>query len=106
MGVDGTIAVLPNNVSSFLDTLLAALKSGHSVTLLQGKANLTTVEASKLLGVSRQFLIGLLDRNEIPYHMVGTHRRLYARDVIAYKKKRDAQRRKVQIGRASCRERV
>lgn len=94
VGPDGKTQVLPNTLYSFLCTLLADLKAGHSVTILQSNADLTTVEASKLLGVSRQFLIGLLGKNEIPYHMVGTHRRLYARDVLAYKAKRDTARRK------------
>jgi excisionase family DNA binding protein len=48
-----------------------------------------------MLGVSRQFLIGLLEKKEMPCHMVGTHRRLYARDVLAYKTKRDTARTKV-----------
>jgi excisionase family DNA binding protein len=72
--------------------LLADLKAGHSVTIMQSNASLTTVEASKLLGISRQFLIGLLEKKEMPCHMVGTHRRLYARDVLAYKAKRDTAR--------------
>ena len=95
VGPDGRAEILPPSLYSFLCTLLADLKAGHSVTLLQSNASLTTVEASKLLGVSRQFLIGLLDTNEIPHHMVGTHRRLYARDVLAYKAKRDTNRRKI-----------
>jgi excisionase family DNA binding protein len=81
-------------VYSFLCRLLADLKAGNSVTILQSKAELTTVEAAKLLGMSRQFLVNLLSRNEIPFHMIGTHRRLYARDVLAYKSKRDNTRRK------------
>lgn len=95
VGPDGKAEILPPSLYSFLCTLLADLKAGHSVTLLQSNASLTTVEASKLLGVSRQFLIGLLDNREIPHHMVGTHRRLYARDVLAYKAKRDANRHKI-----------
>jgi excisionase family DNA binding protein len=94
VGPDGKAEILPNNLYSFLCMLLADLRAGYSVTILQGKANLTTVEAAKLLGMSRQFLIGLLDKKEIPFHMVGTHRRLYARDVLAYKRRRDAVRRK------------
>jgi excisionase family DNA binding protein len=94
VGPDGKSQVLPNNLYSFLCRLLDNLKAGHSVTILQSNAELTTVEASKLLGISRQFLIGQLDKNEIPFHMVGTHRRLYARDVLAYKAKRDTARRK------------
>lgn len=94
VGPDGKTEVLPNNLYSFLCQLLADLKAGNSVTILQAKANLTTVEAAKLLGMSRQFLITLLEKKEIPYHMVGTHRRLYARDVLAYKQRRDVMRRK------------
>ncbi|MGA3128698.1 MAG: excisionase family DNA-binding protein [Candidatus Korobacteraceae bacterium] len=94
VGPDGKTEVLPNNVYSFLCRLLADLKAGNSVTILQSKAELTTVEAAKLLGMSRQFLVNLLSRNEIPFHMIGTHRRLYARDVLAYKSKRDNARRK------------
>ena len=94
VGPDGRTQVLPSTLYSFLCTLLADLKAGHSVTILQSNALLTTVEASKLLGVSRQFLIGLLEKREIPFHMVGTHRRLYVRDVLAYKAKRDTARRK------------
>jgi excisionase family DNA binding protein len=95
VGPDGKTDILPNNLYSFLCRLLAELKAGNSITILQGKANLTTVEASKLLGMSRQHLIELLKKEEMPFHMVGTHRRLYARDVLAYKAKRDTDRRKV-----------
>jgi excisionase family DNA binding protein len=70
------------------------LKDGKSVTILQSEATLTTVEAAKLLGVSRQFLVQEIDKMRIPHHMVGTHRRVYARDVLAYKSNRDAGRRK------------
>jgi excisionase family DNA binding protein len=94
VGPDGKPQILPSTLYSFLCTLLADLKSGKSVTILQSNASLTTVEASKLLGMSRQFLIGLLKNNEIPCHKVGTHRRLYARDVLAYKAKRDTARSK------------
>ena len=94
VGPDGRTDFLPNNLYSFLHRLLAELRAGNSVTILQSKASLTTVEASKLLGMSRQHLVGLLKNDEIPFHMVGTHRRLYARDVLAYKVKRDIDRHK------------
>jgi excisionase family DNA binding protein len=94
VGPDGKTQILPNSLYSFLCTILADLKAGYSVTVLQNNASLTTVEAGKLLGVSRQHLIDLVEKHQIPHHMVGTHRRLYARDVLAYKAKRDAARRK------------
>jgi len=93
IGPDGKTEILPNNIYSFLLRLLADLRAGHSVTILQNKHELTTVEASKTLGVSRQYLIQLLERGDVPFHLVGTHRRMYVRDVIAYKTKRDAGRR-------------
>src|SRR2546422_10010518 len=75
IGPDGKTEILPNNIYSFLLRLLADLRAGHSVTILQSKHELTTVEASKILGMSRQYLIQLLERGDIPFHSVGTHRR-------------------------------
>jgi excisionase family DNA binding protein len=94
VGPDGRTEILPNNLYSFLLRLLADLRAGNSVTILQSKHELTTMEAGKILGVSRQYLVQLLDRGEIPFHMTGTHRRMYVRDVLAYKAKRDTERRK------------
>ena len=94
IGPDGKTEILPNNLYSFLLRLLADLRAGHSVTILQNKHQLTTVEASKILGMSRQYLIQLLEKGTIPFHLVGTHRRMYVRDVLAYKAKRDIARRK------------
>jgi excisionase family DNA binding protein len=93
IGPEGKTEILPNNLYSFLLRLLADLRAGHSVTILQSRHELTTVEASKILGMSRQFLIRLLEKGEIPFHLVGTHRRIYVRDVIAYKARRDMERR-------------
>jgi len=94
IGPDGKTEILPNNLYSFLLRLLADLRAGNAVTLLQSSHELTTIEASKLLGMSRQFLVQLLEKGEIPFHKVGTHRRLYVRDVMAYKARRDTSRRK------------
>jgi len=75
--------------------LIAALCEGQSVAIVQNDAQLTTVEAARMLGVSRQFLIGELEKDEIPFHMVGTHRPIYVRDVLAYKMQRDGTRRRI-----------
>jgi len=93
VGPDGKTEMLPNNPYSFLLRLLAEVRAGHSVTILQSNHELTTIEAAKVLGMSRQYLIQILERGEIPFHLVGTHRRLFMRDVLAYKSKRDLMRR-------------
>lgn len=92
---DGRTEDLPVSLSEFLGKLAADLASGQLVALVHNDAHLTSVEAARMLGVSRQFLIKLLERDEIPHHMVGTHRRIYVRDLLAYKAKRDAKRRQI-----------
>lgn len=95
VGPDGKTQSLPVSLYEFLVKLIADLCEGQSVAIVQNDAQLTTVEAARMLGVSRQFLVNLLERDEIPYHMVGTHRRIYVRDLLAYKAKRDSKRRQV-----------
>jgi excisionase family DNA binding protein len=88
----GEIKKLPEAVYNLLVQILKDLSEGCSVAILQERSGLTTVQASKMLGVSRQFFVNLLEKGEIPHHMVGTHRRVLIRDVMAYKKKRDKAR--------------
>ena len=95
VGPDGRPDSLPVSLCEFLVKLTADLCEGQSVAIIQNDAQFTTVEAARMLGVSRQFLIGLLDRDGIPYYMVGTHRRVYVRDLLAYKAKRDSKRRHI-----------
>ena len=106
VGPDGRTQDLPVSLSQFLVKLIAELVQGKSVAIIQNDLQLTTVEAARMLGVSRQFLIKLLERREIPHHMVGTHRRIYAQDVIAYKARRDRKRRQIldELARAEAEE--
>jgi excisionase family DNA binding protein len=95
VGPSGEARVLPSSLYSFLVELIGFLNEGKSVMIVQNQAKLTTMEAASLLGVSRQFLVNLLEKGEIPYHMVGSHRRMYAKEVFQYKAQRDCQRHKV-----------
>ena len=95
VGPDGKTQSLPVSLYEFLVKLIADLCEGQSVAIVQNDAQLTTVEAARMLGVSRQFLVKVLERGEIPHHMVGTHRRVYVRDLVAYKTRRDSKRRQI-----------
>ena len=91
----GEARLLPDSLYSFLVELIGLLNEGKSVMIVRNQANLTTMEAASLLGVSRQFLVNLLEKGEVPYHMVGTHRRIYAQDLFRYKAQRDGRRHRV-----------
>ncbi len=81
--------VLPVAAVRLLGALLAELAKGNAVTLMPLNAELTTQEAAELLNVSRPFLVGLLESGQLPYHKVGTHRRVRFADLMIYKRRRD-----------------
>jgi excisionase family DNA binding protein len=85
------IVLAPALARTFMD-LLRYVGSGRAVTIVPTEERLTTQKAADLLNVSRPHLIKLLERNEIPHTMVGRHRRIRARDLFDYKKRRDAER--------------
>jgi len=93
IGPDGERRRLPKSVHAFLVDVLDAISSDNSLLIIPNNAKLSTVQAAKLLGVSRQFLVNLLDSGKIPHHKVGTHRRVYAKDLLQYKGVRDGVRR-------------
>ncbi|MCB9548034.1 MAG: helix-turn-helix domain-containing protein [Myxococcales bacterium] len=82
---------LPSEALHVLIRALTHMANGHAVTLLPVRAELTTQQAADLLGVSRPHLVGLLEAGKIAFHRVGTHRRVRAVDVLAWRKQRRAE---------------
>lgn len=73
--------------------MLANEAEGRPVEIVPVQKELTTQQAADLLHVSRPHVVKLIDTGQLAYHKVGAHRRLYADDVFAFKRKRDAAQR-------------
>lgn len=84
-GREVTTLELPPAVAKLLMQMLAELGKGRAVTLVPTEAEITTQQAADLLNVSRPFVVGLVDKGELPARMIGSHRRVLLRDVLAYK---------------------
>ncbi|MCA9543798.1 MAG: helix-turn-helix domain-containing protein [Myxococcales bacterium] len=91
----GPEITLPGEALHLLVRILTHMANGHAVTVMPVEAEVTTQKAAEMLGVSRPFLVGLLESGDIPFRKVGTHRRVRVMDVLDYKRRDDAERQQV-----------
>jgi excisionase family DNA binding protein len=90
--MDGEEMYLPESLYQVLRQVTPLLAQGKGVTLIPQEHYLTTQEVANLLNISRPYLYKLLDRGEIPFTQIGSHRRVKAEDVLSYRQKRDGDR--------------
>lgn len=82
-----TTLALPAPAAALLRKLLKEMGAGRAVAIVPIDAEVSTGEAADLLNVSRPFVVGLIDKGELPARMVGAHRRIRLDDVQAYQRK-------------------
>lgn len=91
-GPNGFEIELPDSVFKALIQVVNLMMRGQAVSIIPVTKEVTTQEAADFLNVSRPYLVKLLEQHEIPYTLVGTHRRIRFSDLLAYKQSRDAKR--------------
>jgi excisionase family DNA binding protein len=88
-----TSLAIPPSVFRVLRFVVHHMSRGDAISLMPVHMQLTTQEAADLLGVSRPFLIKLLDSGKMPFTRTGKHRRIKLEDVTEYRERRDREAR-------------
>lgn len=89
---DADEITLPIGLARLLQDMLEHIGKGQAVIVLPVESELTTSQAAEIIGVSRPFLVELLEQGEMPFHLVGTHRRIRLTDVLAYRQEQERRR--------------
>lgn len=92
-GSDGAEYPLPEPVFEVLVQIIHGMRHGKAMLIVPEDATFTTQAAANYLGMSRQFFVTLLEAGKIKFHRVGSHRRVYFRDLKEYARVRDKERR-------------
>jgi excisionase family DNA binding protein len=91
---DGTELPVPESLMKVLVASAGELSEGHSITVLPSDALLTPSEVAGLLGLSRPFVVRLLDAGDIPSERLprSRHRKVRLADVLAFQVRRERRR--------------
>lgn len=91
---DGSSVPLPRALVEVLRASADEMADGHAVTVLPSEVSLTPAEAAELLGLSRPFVVQLLDEGEIPSERLprSRHRRVLLSDVLVFQARRERRR--------------
>jgi excisionase family DNA binding protein len=92
VGANGEELEVPGPIYDLLQQIVPYLMRGDAIAVVPYHKELTTQEAADFLNMSRQYVVTLLERGEIPFSKTGTHRRVRFRDVLDYRDRRYQER--------------
>jgi excisionase family DNA binding protein len=88
--VDGDEVIeLPVRAIKEFVKVLEQMAKGNAVVHIPVGHMLTTQQAAEILNVSRPYLVKKIDAGDIPFTLVGRHRRIQFEDLMAYKRRVD-----------------
>ncbi len=87
-GVEGKEIALPDSIPRLVCEALVCAATGKRLRLVEEDEEISPEKAAEFLQVSRPYLVKLLDGGEIPFHYVGTHRRITMSDLIEYERRK------------------
>jgi excisionase family DNA binding protein len=84
---------IENSLTQVIEQTATLLLAGKTVRIIEEDETLTTQQAADLLNISRPYLVQLLDKGVIPQlPKAGRHRRVAHSAIVAYKRRRDAEK--------------
>lgn len=86
---------IPDSLVDVIHQAVEIMRAGGAVSIIPHNTMLTTQQAADYLGVSRPYLISILDKEGIEYSYTGTHRRISLKEIEKYRTRRDAERREI-----------
>lgn len=94
IGVEGETdhVKIPASAFKFLSNILDLMAQGKAVSIIPSDTEVTTQQAADMLNVSRPHVVKLLEEGELPFHKVGTHRRIKLQDLEAYRERMEKER--------------
>jgi excisionase family DNA binding protein len=81
---------IPSSLIRHIEFILTTMAQGKGIEMITLEDKLSTQQAADMLGVSRPFVVKLLEEGQIPFEKVGTHRRIQLSDLKAYEQKQEA----------------
>jgi excisionase family DNA binding protein len=83
------VAQLPEIAVRMISQVLDTLADGRGIAVMPLDSDLTPNQAADYLNVSRPYFLGLLNKGKIPFHRVGSHKRVHLRSLMAYRRLQD-----------------
>lgn len=71
-------------VALLLQRVLSSVARGADIDMFADDAELTPNQAAELLKMSRPHLLKFMDRGDLPFHRIGSHRRIVMSDLMQF----------------------